>query len=87
LRPRNGDFRRALRRHPESGVSAGRRLGMRTDAMTIQSLVTADAATDALPHLALGARVARILAIAATVLATTLAVLLASGLAVMINLS
>jgi hypothetical protein len=60
---------------------------MRTDAMTIQSLVTADAATDALPQHALGVRVTRFLAIAATVLATTLAVLLASGLSVVMNLS
>jgi hypothetical protein len=72
---------------PASGEIAGRRLGMRTDAMTIQPLATAGAATDALPHHALGARVGRWLAIAATVLATTLAVLLASGLAVVMNLS
>jgi hypothetical protein len=60
---------------------------MRTDAMTIQLLATTDAATDALPQHALGARAGRFLAIAATVLATTLAVLLASGLAVVVNLS
>jgi hypothetical protein len=60
---------------------------MRTDAMTIQPLATADAATDTLPQHALGARVTRFLAIAATVLATTLAILLTSGLAVVMNLS
>jgi hypothetical protein len=63
---------------------------MRTDALTIQPIATAAAATaanEALPEHALGARAARLLALVATILATTTAVLLASALAVMLNLS
>jgi hypothetical protein len=57
---------------------------MRT--LTIQPIATAGATTEELPEHVLGARVARLLALAATILATT-AVLLASGFAVMMNLS
>jgi hypothetical protein len=60
---------------------------MRTDTLTIQPIATAGGATEALPEHALGAQAAQLLALAATILATTTAVLLASGLAVMLNLS
>ena len=60
---------------------------MRTDTLTIQPVATAGAAAEALPEPALGARAARLLVLAATILATTTAVLLASGVAVMLNLS
>jgi hypothetical protein len=60
---------------------------MRTETLTIQPLATAGAATEASPQPALGARAARLLALAATIFATTTAVLLASALAVMLNLS
>ncbi len=60
---------------------------MRTDTLTIQPIATARAATEALPEHALGARAEQLVAPAATILATTTAVLLASGLAVMLNLS
>jgi hypothetical protein len=60
---------------------------MRTDAMTIQPVATTDVATDALPAHALSPRTAHWLGILATVLTTTAAVLLACGLAVVMNLS
>jgi hypothetical protein len=60
---------------------------MRTDTLTIQPIATAGAATDALADPVLGARAARLLTIAASVLATTTAVLSASALAVLIHLS
>jgi hypothetical protein len=60
---------------------------MRTDTLTIQPIATAGAATAALPENALGVRAAPLIALVATILATTTAVLLASGLAVMLNLS
>jgi hypothetical protein len=60
---------------------------MRTDTLTIQPFATAGADTEALPENALGARAARLFALVATIIATTTAVLLASGLAVMLNLS
>jgi hypothetical protein len=58
---------------------------MRTDTLTIRP--TGTAAAEVLPEHALGARAARLIALAATILATTTAVLLASALAVMLNLS
>jgi len=60
---------------------------MRTNTLTIQPIATAGATTEELPEHVLGARAARLLALAATILATTTAVLLASGLALMMNLS
>ena len=65
---------------------------MRIDTQTIQSLAvqpiaTSRSASDAMPRSAFASRAARWLSIAATVLATTTAVLLACGLAVMLNLS
>jgi hypothetical protein len=88
LRPCGEDGRLAarLRRHP-ADVRRQEARPMRTDAMTIQPIATADVATDAPPGHALGARAARWLAFAATVLATTTAVLLACGLAVVMHLS
>jgi hypothetical protein len=59
---------------------------MRTDTLTIRPIGTA-VATEALPEHALGARAARLIALMATILANTTAVLLASGIAVMLNLS
>jgi hypothetical protein len=58
---------------------------MRTETLTIQPIATAGA--EALPEHALGARAARLFALAATIFATTTAALLASALAVMLNLS
>jgi hypothetical protein len=61
---------------------------MRTDTLTIQPVATVGAATEALPEHALGARAARLIALVATILATTTttAFLLVSGLAVTLNL-
>jgi hypothetical protein len=60
---------------------------MRIDMQTIQPMALPGAATDALPEQVLGARALRWISLAATVLPTTAAVLLASGLAVVMNLS
>ena len=60
---------------------------MRIDMQTIQPMALPGAATEALPEPLLGARARRWISLAATVLATTTAVLLASGLAVVMNLS
>ncbi len=60
---------------------------MRTYTLTIQPVAIAGAATEAPAEPALGAREARLLALAATTLATTAAVLLVSELAVMLILS
>jgi hypothetical protein len=60
---------------------------MRIETLMIQPIATAGAATEGLPQPALGARPARRLALAVTIFATTTAVLLASALAVMLNLS
>jgi hypothetical protein len=55
------------------------------DTRTIQTIATPGAASRAMPEHAFGA--ARWVPLMATVLATTAAVLLASGLAVVLNLS
>jgi hypothetical protein len=60
---------------------------MRIDMQTIQPMALPGAATEALPEPVFGARARRWISLAATVLATTTAVLLASGLAVVMNLS
>jgi hypothetical protein len=57
---------------------------MRIDTPTIQPIVTP---AGAMPASALGARPARWIQIVATILATITAILLASGLAVVMNLS
>jgi hypothetical protein len=60
---------------------------MRIDTQTIQSPTIQSLATgDLMPEQASGAKVARRAAIAATVLAATTAVLLVSGLAVVMSL-
>lgn len=60
---------------------------MRTDMQTIQPMTIPGAATDARTERVLGARALPWISIAATILATTTAVLLASGLAIVMNLS
>jgi hypothetical protein len=61
---------------------------MRIDTQTIQSLtIPSLAAGEVMPEQAFGAKAARRAALAATVLAATTAVLLASGLAVVMNLT
>jgi hypothetical protein len=60
---------------------------MRTNTQTIQSVAISGAARAARPERVLGARALRWISIAATILATTTAVLLASGLAIVMNLS
>ena len=60
---------------------------MRIDMQTIQPMALTGARTEALPEPVLGDRALRWISLAATVLATTAAILLASGLAVVMNLS
>jgi hypothetical protein len=60
---------------------------MRTNTQTIRPMAIPGAATDARPEQVLGAGALRWISIAATILATTTAVLLASGLAIVMNLS
>jgi len=60
---------------------------MRIDAPTIQPIALPGAPTETLPEQLFGTRALRWISLAATILATTSAVLLASGLAVVMNLS
>jgi hypothetical protein len=60
---------------------------MRIDTSAIQTIAAQRAPSDAMPEHAFGGRAARWVPLVATVLATTTAVLLASGLAVVLNLS
>jgi hypothetical protein len=60
---------------------------MRIDTRTIRTMATPGAPGGAMPEHAFGGRAARWVPLVATVLAATTAVLLASGLAVVMNLS
>jgi hypothetical protein len=60
---------------------------MRIDAHTVRTIATPGAAGDAMPEHVFGGRAGRWVPLLATVLAATTAVLVASGLAVVMNLS